>query len=68
MAAPDVVDDKERTLRDRKHNPAEPRNAWKKKMGPEFSGFERTHDFLIAILAVAILVGLGMVIAFLSFG
>jgi hypothetical protein len=53
----------------RKHPPSgEPRDAWKNKMGPEFSGFERTRDFLVALLALAILIGVAMVIAFVAFG
>ena len=49
-------------------NSGKPRDTWKRKMGPEFSGFERSRDFLVAIVAVGILIGLGMLIAFLSFG
>lgn len=45
-----------------------PRDTWKRKMGPEFSGFERTRDFLVALMFVALLIGTGMVIAYLSFG
>ena len=51
-----------------KKDSGKPRDQWKKKMGPEFSGFERSHDFLVAIVAVAILIGLGGLIAYLSFG
>ena len=49
-------------------DPGKPRDPWKRKMGPEFSGFERTRDFLVAIGFVAALIGAGMVIAYLSFG
>ena len=52
----------------RDRDSGKPRDQWKRKMGPEFSGFERSRDFLIAILAVAALVGTGMVIAYIQFG
>jgi hypothetical protein len=43
-------------------------DAWKEKMGPEFSGLERTRDFLVALLFVAALVIVASVIAYLAFG
>ena len=53
----------------RKNPPSgEPRDAWKRKMGPEFSGLERTRDFLVALAALAIFIGVAMVIAFIAFG
>ena len=44
------------------------RNPWKRKMGVEFSGLQGPRDFLVGLLFVVLLVGAGMVIAFLSFG
>ena len=55
-------------MSDKNQSSGKPRNPWKRKMGPEFSGFERTRDFLVAIGFVAALIGVGMVIAYLSFG
>ena len=53
----------------RKNPPSgEPRDAWKRKMGPEFSGLERTRDFLVALAALVIFIGVAMVIAFIAFG
>ena len=37
-------------------------------MGPEFSGLERTRDFLGALLGLAIFLGVAMVIALIAFG
>ena len=45
-----------------------PRNPWKRKMGVEFSGLEGPSDFLIAVVALALFIGVAMVIAFVAFG
>lgn len=42
--------------------------SWKTKMGVEFSGFEGTRDFLVAFGFVALVITVGMIIAYLSFG
>ncbi len=48
--------------------PDEPREPWKRKMGAEFSGLERPRDFLVAFLAVAVLITIALVIAYVAFG
>lgn len=45
-----------------------PRDSWKRKMGVEFSGLERSRDFLVAFLFFAVFVIIAMVIAFIAFG
>jgi len=44
------------------------RDHWKRKMGVEFSGLERSRDFLVAFAFVAVLFVVAMVIAFVAFG
>lgn len=41
---------------------------WKTKMGVEFSGLQGTREFLFAFGCVALLIAIGMLIAYLSFG
>jgi hypothetical protein len=42
--------------------------SWKTKMGVEFSGLEGTRDFLVAFGFVLILIIVGMLIAYITFG
>jgi len=53
-------------MSDEQPNPEE-RDAWKQKMGVEFSGLERSRDFLVAFVFFAVFVIIAMVIAFLMF-
>ena len=45
-----------------------PRDTWKNRIGVEFSGLERTRDFLIGIAFFVVLVVVAMLIAFFAFG
>lgn len=44
------------------------KDSWKSKMGVELSGLEGTRDFLVAIGLIAVVVIVGMLIAFIAFG
>lgn len=50
-----------------KRSEGKPREPWKRKMGTEFSGLERTRDFVIAIAVWVVIVVIAMVIAFFAF-
>lgn len=55
-------------MRSEKRRSGLPRDPWKRKMGPEFSGLERPSDFLAAIAIIAAIVIVGLVIAWLASG
>lgn len=52
---------------DEQPNPKE-RDSWKRRMGVEFSGLERSRDFLVAFVFFVVFVIIAMVIAFIMFG